>query len=80
MTKFDPMVLGRNRDWEKFENDEIMTIWNGYKSQEFGTYDPLGHRLHHEKPIRLTPMDIIKLVDNLMQRLDIKEHGAIEKT
>ncbi len=67
------------RDWKKFENDEIMTIWKGYLAQEFGGYDnPLCQRLHFEKPIRLTTMEIIKLVDELMNRLDIKENGKNE--
>lgn len=63
------------RDWKKFENDEIMTIWKGYLSQEFGTNNLLGQRIVHPKPIRLTPMEIVKLVDELMYRLDIKENG-----
>jgi len=61
------------RDWKKFENDEIMTVWKGYVAQEFGHNDPLCMRIRHDKPIRLTPMEIIKLVDELMDRLDIKE-------
>ena len=67
--------IGRSRDWKKFENDEIMTIWKGYLAQEFGSFDPLGQRTKHEKPIRLTPMEIIQLVDELFDRLDIKENG-----
>ena len=59
----------RSRDWKKFENDEIMTIWKGYVAQEFGRQDPLC------MPIRLTPLEIIQLVDELMDRLDIKENG-----
>lgn len=67
----------RTRDWKKFDNDEIMTIWKGYIAQEFGAHcnDPLRMRLYHDKPIRLTPMEIIQLVDELMERLDIKENG-----
>ena len=68
----------RSRDWEKFENDEIMTIWKGYIAQEFGCQDPLRQRLHFDKPIRLTPVEIIKLVEELMKRLDIKENGKEE--
>lgn len=66
------------RDWKKFENDEIMTIWKGYIAQEFGNQDPLCIRRYHQKPIRLTPLDIIALVEELMRRLDIKENGASE--
>lgn len=65
------------RDWKKFENDEIMTIWKGYIAQEFAQ-DPLCIRIHHDKPIRLTPMEIIRLVDELMNRLDIRENGLQE--
>ncbi|MES2409013.1 MAG: hypothetical protein V4509_01790 [Patescibacteria group bacterium] len=64
------------RDWTKFENDEIMTIWKGYLAMEFpGHSDPLYQRKYHEKPIRLTGMEVIKLVDELMNRLDIKENA-----
>lgn len=63
------------RDWAKFENDEIMTIWKGYIAQEFGCQDVLRMRMHNEKPIRLTPIEIIALVEELMKRLDIKENG-----
>lgn len=64
------------RDWKKFENDEIMTIWKGFIAQEFGNYDVLRQSLYHEKPIRLTPLEIVKLVDELMNRLDVKENGT----
>lgn len=63
------------RDWKKFENDELMTIWKGYIAQEFGNQDVLCMRMHYDKPIRLTPIEIIKLVDELMNRLDLKENG-----
>lgn len=64
------------RNWTKFENDEIMTIWKGYLSCEFPDYgDPLRLRPISPKPIRLTSMEIIKLVDELMNRLDVKENG-----
>jgi hypothetical protein len=69
----------RSRDWKKFENDEIMTIWKGFIAQEFGTQDPLRMRRNHDKPIRLTPLEIIALVDDLMRRLDIKENGPINE-
>ena len=68
----------RTRDWSKLENDEIMTIWQGYIAQDFGYDDPLSMRRYHQKPIRLTPMDIINLVQDLMRRLDIKENGPID--
>jgi hypothetical protein len=68
----------RSRDWAKFENDEIMTIWRGFVAQEFGCQDVLRLRMYHDKPIRLTPMEIISLVDELMKRLDVKENGESE--
>ncbi len=55
-----------------------MTVWKGYLCQEFGNNDPLNIRYIHQKPIRLTAMEIIKLVDELMDRLDIKENGKSE--
>lgn len=67
------------RDWKKFENDEILTVWKGYLAQEFGTGDVLRLRSLHDKPIRLTCMELIKLVDELMDRLDIKENGDINE-
>lgn len=67
------------RDWKKFENDEIMTIWKGYIAQEFGSNNPLQLSPHIVKPIRLTFLEIIKLVDEMMDRLDIKENGLDEK-
>lgn len=69
----------RTRDWKKFENDEIMTIWKGFIAQEFGTQDPLRMRMYHDKPIRLTPIEIIALVEELMRRLDIKDNGPQEE-
>ncbi|HEY5236112.1 MAG TPA: hypothetical protein VIJ14_08040 [Rhabdochlamydiaceae bacterium] len=50
-----------------------MTVWKGYIAQEFGSSNPLGLKLYTEKPIRLTCMEIIQLVDELMNRLEIKD-------
>lgn len=66
------------RDWKKFENDEIMTIWKGYLAQEFG-FDPIFSQRIIQKPIRLTMIEVIKLVDELMERLDVKENGEQKK-
>jgi hypothetical protein len=67
------------RDWKKFENDEIMTIWKGYIAQDFSNGDPLRMKYYVEKPIRLTPIEICQLVEDLMRRLDIKENGEPPK-
>jgi hypothetical protein len=62
------------RDWEKFSNDEIYAIWHSYLVTEFPGYgDPLRHQREFKQSIRLTPMEIIKLVDDLLVRLEAKE-------
>ncbi len=61
------------REWKKFENDELGAIWRGYLQTEFQTYDVLRQSIApSEKNMRLTPMEIIRLVDELMDRLEIK--------
>lgn len=61
------------RDWKKFENDEIITIWTGYLQTEFQAYDILRQSVApSHKNFRLTPMEIVRLVDELMDRLAIK--------
>lgn len=61
------------RDWKRFNNDEIYAIWKEYERYEFQGYDPLNHSPVRSKTIRLTPMEIIRLVDELIDRLEIKE-------
>jgi hypothetical protein len=64
------------REWKKFSNDEIWTIWKGYCRTEFpGFEDPLSQCVVKDKPIRLTPLEIIRLVEELMDRLEIKENS-----
>ncbi len=63
------------RDWKKFDDDEIITVWKGYLAAEFPNHDnPLYLRPEHYIPgvIRLTPMEIVKLVEELIDRLGIK--------
>jgi thymidine phosphorylase len=61
------------RDWEKFTNDEISCIWKGYVQTEFKNYDVLNLSIAPSiKEMRLTPMEIVRLVDELMNRLEIK--------
>lgn len=67
------MVNTMTRDWKKLENDEIVSIWKGYLQTEFQNYDPLRMKLIPGiSNMRLTPLEIIRLVDELMERLDIK--------
>ena len=62
------------RKWEDLENDEIYGIWHSYLSTEFQGYnDPCRLRPDFKQAIRLTPMEIIKLVDELLIRLEAKE-------
>lgn len=63
-----------NRDWKNMENDEIYGIWKIYLRGEFDNDNPLYYNRIIEKPVRLTPMDIIKLVEELLDRLEIKEN------
>lgn len=64
-----------SRDWKKFENDEIIAMWQTYKSNEFpGDFhiSEFKHRFR-AKSFRLTPFEIIELVDELVDRLNKKD-------
>ena len=62
------------RDWKKFENDEIFAVWKGYLQTEYPNYnDPLRLSPVTTKPIRLTPNEIMRLIEELMDRLEMKE-------
>jgi hypothetical protein len=61
------------RDWKKFDNDEIGAIWRGYQQTEFRSYGLLPMSIAPSiDNMRLTPMEILALVDELMDRLEIK--------
>jgi hypothetical protein len=61
------------RDWSKLQNDEIAAVWRGYCQTEFKGYDPLRmSTIPGITNMRLTPMEIIRLVEELMIRLEIK--------
>ena len=60
------------RDWKKFSDDEIYALWHSYMKTEFQGFDPLHNSPHFKQAIRLTPMEIIKLVDEILERLEIK--------
>lgn len=61
------------RDWKKFDNDEISAIWRGYLQTEFRTHNVLGMSIAPSiENMRLTPLEIIRLVEELMDRLEIK--------
>lgn len=67
-----------SRDWTKFENDEIYAIWHSYIKTEFGN-DPLFLGRPFNQAIRLTSMEIIRLVEELLNRLEIKDKSNVEK-
>jgi hypothetical protein len=65
------------REWPKFSNDELWSIWKSYLRTEFPSGDdPLNICRIKDKSIRLTPMEIIRLVEELMNRLEIKDKEA----
>lgn len=69
------------REWNKLENDEIYGIWHSYLKTEFLGYgDPLNMQREFKQSVRLTPMEIIKLVDVLLVRLEAKcENESVTK-
>lgn len=63
-----------HRDWKNLKNDEIYAVWKEYlRTDGFGGFDPLRLNTIQSKPVRLTPMEIIKLVEELLDRLEAKE-------
>ena len=67
-----------SREWKKFTDDELGAIWRGYLQTEFRGYDPL--RMSSAPSIdnmRLTPMEIIRLVEELFVRLEIKSRNDL---
>lgn len=62
------------RKWKEMQNDEIFAIWKEYlRTDGFSGHDLLRSNYIESKPIRLTPMEIIRLVEELMDRLDMKD-------
>ena len=63
-----------HRNWKDLQNDEIYAIWYAYlRYERLDYHDPLNMQSLQSRPMRLTPLEIIKLVDELMNRLEIKE-------
>jgi hypothetical protein len=59
------------RKWENMQNDEIYSIWKGYCMSSCRG-DPLCQS-DHPKPMRLTYVEVHALVEELLNRLDIKQ-------
>ncbi len=62
-----------SREWEKFENDELFALWRCYKACEFPEQSYIASSHFVGKKLRLSPMEIIKLVDELIKRLEVKD-------
>lgn len=62
------------RKWNELKNDEIYAIWKEYlRTDGFSGHRFLNIDAVASKPMRLTPIEIIKLVDELLDRLEVKE-------
>lgn len=68
------------RNFKKMETDELYALWNAYERTDFGSHNPLNTSMIHSKiPMRLTPVEIIKLVDEIFIRL-LRKEGLIEES
>jgi hypothetical protein len=62
------------RNWKDLKTDEIFAIWKQYLyTDRFDTHSILQYNTIETKIMRLTPMEIIRLVEELIDRLEIKE-------
>lgn len=62
------------RNWKEMQNDEIYAIWSGYVLTSCNGWDPLRLNYYERaKTIRLTPIEIHHLVEELLDRLEIKD-------
>jgi hypothetical protein len=62
------------RKWSQLHNDEIFAIWKEYlRTEGFNTYNVLMIDNIVSKPMRLTMIEVLKLVDELLDRLEAKE-------
>lgn len=62
------------RDFEKMSTDEMYALWQGYLQTDWNGYDPLHQRMQYPKiAIRMTPLEIIKMADEIFVRLLKKE-------
>jgi hypothetical protein len=66
------------RNWKEKQNDEIFAIWKEYLRTDGFTGDHLFHESIRSKPIRLTMHEIVRLVEELMDRLEIKAWKTFE--
>jgi len=63
-----------HRKWKDLQNDEIYAIWKEYlRTDGLGYNDPCRLDPIRSKPMRLTPLEIINLVEELLDRLEAKD-------
>jgi hypothetical protein len=69
------ITIGNNmRNWKEMKSDEIYSIWSAYVRTECYNSDPLRRDYYEkDKIMRLTPMELHKLIEELLDRLEIKE-------
>jgi hypothetical protein len=69
----------KTRNWNELKNDEIYAIWHQYLISD-GLILHSYLNSHHEgpKPMRLTPMEIVRLVDELLDRLEAKDDKELD--
>lgn len=61
------------RQWDKFSNNEIASIWNGFINYEENSF--LRASQEPIKPLRITFLEIVHLVGELLKRLKDEEDG-----
>lgn len=63
-----------SRNWKNMPYDEMFAIWKEYlRFEGLSSCDPLRLDNIQSKPMRLTPLEIIRLVEELIDRLEVKE-------
>lgn len=68
------------RNFKQMSTDEMYALWHGYMQTDWGNYDPLRQCMQHSKiPIRLTPLEIVKLADEIFERLLKKEGHEVRE-
>jgi hypothetical protein len=62
------------RKWSEMTTDEIYSIWVAYLKTDFASGDPLNIDILRMKiPIRITAVEMVKMVEVLFDRLIDKE-------
>lgn len=67
-----------NRRWEEMGNDEIYAIWAQYIRTSYYVGSEVNFT-YSGKKVRLTSRELHELIDELLNRLEIKENIEIEE-